>query len=716
MTAGTPSPEHPGEGGLIPPISAPVPDADQPDFELHPSFELEALRAELLDPARWAEILIRYGITTRLAVALMDHNGKVLGSIHNTQPVWNLFRKGPAALRPSCPFCLSTLPACCALADALATGQVICVQDAAGMGHTAIPLFLGRHAIGAILAGQVFTRYPEPLPLGRVSRDRAVSSQDVWTAARHQAPVSRKNLGVYAELLSSLGQAFLLRRYAVILDKVLRQTSQRYQLLLDGSKDYALFTVDHGGFVTSWSPGAERFFGFTEEEMKGRSFRRFLTPEDVEQGAGQRDIESARQLGSVVAESWQVRKDGSRFLAEIVTARLGSEPSEFGRLLRDVTEEKKRAEALLQTKKLESIGILAGGIAHDFNNLLTGILGNLSLAMELMPSEDPSRPLLETAERGSQRAAALVSQMLDYAGNRDVTGTRFDLSGLVAETLPLIGKSIPNTVELKLALAPGLPWLEASSAAVQQIVMNMVVNAAESIPADGGTVYISTGAAPSQGGAENGPPGVFLEVRDTGCGMDQATQSRIFDPFFTTKFTGRGLGLASVSGIVRRLNARMEVESAPGDGSTFRITFEEVPAPLVPNKETRKIATKPGHAGMVLVVEDDPVIRRLTSTILQQYGYKVLTTDNGLAGVEAFRQHGNEISAVLLDLTMPVMGGEEAFHKMREIRTDIPIVISTGHDDISVQERFGSGLAGLIKKPYRAADLRDKIAAVVAMR
>jgi PAS domain S-box-containing protein len=577
---------------------------------MHPAFEIGQLSTELLDPASWAEILISYGQTTGLAVALTDNNGNLLGACHNPQPVWSLFRKAPAEAHPACAFCLAGSPPCTAVRDALTTGSVVCVNDYTGIGHTAVPLFLGMHPIGAILAGQVFTRYPEPLPLGRVSRDRGVSSRDVWTAAQQQVPVSQKHLRVYADLLASLGRAFLLQRYAFILDRKLRQTNRRYQLLLDGSKDHALFTVDSRGFVTSWSPGAERFFGFTEAEIIGQDYRRFFTPEDVDEGIQERDMERAELSGTAVAEGWQVRKDGSRFLAEIVTARLGEDPPEYGRLLRDLTEERKTAEALLQTQKLESIGVLASGIAHDFNNLLTGILGNLSLAIERTPAEDTVRPLLETAERGSLKAAALVSQMLDYAGHRDIGGTRFDLSLLVAEILPLIESSIPKSVVLKLSLLPDLPWSEASSAAVEQIVMNLVVNAAESVPPEGGSVHVSTGVAESD--AQN-PHAVYLEVRDTGCGMDETIQSRMCDPFFTTKFTGRGLGLAAVSGIVRRLGAQMDVKSAPEKGSTFRITFGGVRGapvasePAAPEK-AREAQTKPRNTGTVLAVDDGPVI------------------------------------------------------------------------------------------------------------
>jgi PAS domain S-box-containing protein len=459
--------------------------------------------------------------------------------------------------------------------------------------------------------------------------------------------------------------------------------------------------------VTSWNPGAKRLLGYEESEIIGHDFSRFFTPEDLRAGIHEREIRMAEKNGWIEEERWQVRNDGTRFLSEILTARLGETDScEYGRLLHDVTEERKSAEAALEAHKLESIGVLAGGIAHDFNNLLTGILGNLSLALEELPADHAVRPMLDVAQRSSIKAAALIAQLLDYVGKRDVVVSQFDLSRLISELLPLIETSMPKTVRLDLSLSPDMPWIEADSSAIQQIVMNLVINGAEAIGPLGGSVCVSTGMT------DPDSRGVYLEVRDTGCGMDDATKRRIFDPFFTTKFTGRGLGLAAVSGIVRRLNGRLSVESVPGEGSTFRIDLPGVavrkPAPKVLAGSTLS------GIGTILVVDDDAPIRELASAVLQRYGYSVLTAENGQVAVNMFRRNADKITTVLLDLTMPVMGGEEAFRLMSGIRPDIPIIISTGHGEIAVRERFHGAFAGVIQKPYTVSELRDKIAAVLA--
>jgi len=676
-------------------------------------FDLGHWRAELLDPDSWGEILSRYGRTMKLAVALTDINGNLLGSCHNPQPVWSLARQGSAQPNPACAFCLARNPPCNAVAEALATGEIVYETDQAGLAHATIPLLLGSQHLGALIAGQTFAQYPQPLALQRVAKYSGASQQELWNAAVHQAPISRATLLLYADLLASLGQAFLHQRYAAILDRRLHETNQRYQLIIEGSKDQALFTVDGQGRVTSWNPGAERLLGYAESEIIGKDYSRFFTPEDVRRGIPRREIRRVEQSRWIEEEGWRVRKDGTRFLSETITARLGEgDIREYGKLLHDVTAERKTAEAALQAQKLESIGVLTGGIAHDFNNLLTSILGNVSLAMEGLAADDPRRPLLDIAERSSLKAAALIAQLLAYVGKGDFVVTRFDLSMLISEILPLIETSIPKTVHLDPSLAPGLPWIQADSSEIQQIVMNLVINGAEAFGPGGGNLRVSTGAAVFESCEENSPDGVFLEVQDRGCGMDEATKRRIFDPFFTTKFIGRGLGLAAVSGIVRRLEARLDVESVPGEGSTFRIVFPGLPAQLPEAKVIVK-ADLCG-TGLILVVDDDSFARKLACAVLERYGYSVLTAENGQEAVDVFRRNAETIRAVLLDLTMPLMGGGEAFKLMNEIRPGIPIVISSGYGERAVREEFTSALAGVINKPYTASELREKIAAVLA--
>jgi PAS domain S-box-containing protein len=669
-------------------------------------------RHQLLEPAGWSKVLETFAVTMKLAVALTDTEGRLLGQCHNAQPVWRLVCGAAPRADGECPFCLAPPAFCSAVADALRTGKPVIGEDQAGLAHTAVPLSLGGRQLGALIAGQVFTRYPEPLRLERVARDSGISRARLWQEAIQQVPVTRATLQLYGELLMSLGQAVLGERYAAILHIKLAQTNERYRLFLDGVKDYALYTVDPGGRVTSWNRGAERLFGYTEAEVIGQDSSSLLVTGTPNREAMQEATVEADRSGSVEFEGWRVRKDGTRFFGAGVMASMGRDGArEYGGLVHDVTELRRTEQDQQQAQKLEGIGVLAGGIAHDFNNLLTGILGGLSFVKTSLPVDHPSYRMLEIAERSSVRAAELVAQLLAYAGKGKFVVTRFDLSALIFEMLPLIAASIPKTVKLDLALTPGLPWMEADASQIRQIVMNLIINGAESIGAEGGTVRVSTGVADS--GAD-----IFMQVKDSGSGMSETTKAKMFDPFFSTKFTGRGLGLSAVSGIVRGHKGTMQVDSAPGEGTTFKVTF---PAEVAERPaEVRIAADKPlpmaaQGAGAILVVDDEPALREMAGVILENSGYTVLAAKDGREAVEIFRQNAAKIGAVLLDMTMPVMGGDEAFRLIREMQPRVPIVMSSGYSEMAAREELGrDAVAGFIQKPYTAARLVASIQEALA--
>jgi PAS domain S-box-containing protein len=667
----------------------------------------EEWRQELLEPTGWDKVLETFAITMRVAVGLTDTVGRLSGQCHNPQPVWRLVRGARPEADGECPFCLMPAASCDAVRESLRTGKTVMAADRAGLAHVAVPLWLGGQQLGALIAGQVFTRYPEPLPLERVARDSGISRSRLWEEAIQQVPVTRATLQLYGNLLQSLGQAVLGERYGAILQRKLAQTSQRYRLFIDGVKDYALYTVDRAGRVTSWNSGAERLFGYTEAEIVGQESLSLLVPGVSGREALQQAMDEADKSGSVEFEGWGVRKDGTRFFGAGVLAAMGKgDAREYGRLVRDVTESRRLEQDLQQAQKLEGIGVLAGGIAHDFNNLLTGIMGGLSFVKTSLLADDPAYRMLEIAERSSVRAAELVAQLLAYAGKGKFVVTRFDLSALILEMLPLIAASIPKTVKLDLSLTPGLPWMEADASQIRQIAMNLIINGAESIGPDGGTVRVSTGVSDS--GTD-----IFMRVKDSGSGMNETTKAKMFDPFFSTKFAGRGLGLAAVSGIVRGHKGRMQVDSIPGQGTTFTVTFPaehpELPAD-VPKPADKPPAMVPQALGAILVVDDEPALREMAGVILENSGYKVLAAKDGREAVEIFRQEASKIAAVLLDMTMPVMGGHEAFRLIREIQPGVPIVMSSGYTELAAREALGGdAVAGFIQKPYTASRLVTSI-------
>ena len=385
-------------------------------------------------------------------------------------------------------------------------------------------------------------------------------------------------------------------------------------------------------------------------------------------------------------------------------------------------ERKSLEEQVRQSQKLESLGVLAGGIAHDFNNLLTGILGNVSLGLDTLPRAHPAKDFLKDAISATENAALLTRQMLAYAGKGQFSIELIDLADLVREISSLLQLSIPKSVNLSLNLAPNLVF-QGDPAQIRQVVMNLVINAAEAIGSNSGSVLVTASRQEvdddflrgclKQTDLHSGQC-VLLEVRDTGCGMDSETLSRIFDPFFTTKFTGRGLGLAAVLGIVHSHKGALKVESTPGLGTTFKVIFA-VSRRSATAKTMDPAAGALQGTGMILVVDDEEIVRRTARHALERFGYTVKVADSGADAVTVFRQDPDAISLVLLDLTMPGLSGEETFIELQKIRPSLKVVLTTGYSEMEANRQFGSkGLAGFLQKPYTAARLAERIKSVLA--
>ena len=394
----------------------------------------------------------------------------------------------------------------------------------------------------------------------------------------------------------------------------------------------------------------------------------------------------------------------------------------LGGISADITERKRLEEQMRETQKLESLGVLAGGVAHDFNNLLTGILGNTSLALETIPRDNPARNVLDDVLRASERAAHLTRQMLAYAGKGRFLLEKVNLSQVVREIANLVQISIPKNVQLRLELDDQLPPIEADPGQIQQIVMNLVINGAEAIPADlNGTVLVTTGGHQVDEeylrtlSVDEIPPGLYvaLEVHDTGIGMDLATQAKIFDPFFSTKFAGRGLGLAATLGIVRGHKGAIKVYSTPARGTTFKVLFPATESKVRHTPEAAGQKNLRG-SGTVLVVDDEEVVRNTARAMLERYGYSVLLAHDGQEAVDLYRAAPDRIAVVLLDLTMPVMGGAEAFRQLRLIRPNVRVILSSGYNEVEAIRSFTTkGIAGFIQKPYTSAHLAEKVTAVL---
>ncbi|MCX7045455.1 MAG: PAS domain S-box protein [Candidatus Sumerlaeota bacterium] len=369
-----------------------------------------------------------------------------------------------------------------------------------------------------------------------------------------------------------------------------------------------------------------------------------------------------------------------------------------------------------QAQKLESLGVLAGGIAHDFNNLLMTILGNADLALSELPAESPARDGLREIEAASRRAAELCKQMLAYSGKGNFQIEPVHLSRLVEEMGHMLEVSISKKAVLRYRFADNLPTVEADATQIRQIIMNLIINASEAIGDKSGIISVSTGAMECDsaylGSAylhDQLPGGlyVYLEVSDTGCGMNDETKAKLFDPFFTTKFSGRGLGLAAVLGIVRGHQGAIKVYSELGRGTTFKILFPASQISAIAIQEDKKAAPWKG-SGTILIVDDEDSVRTLAKRMVERCGFKVLTAAHGQEALHLYRQHAPDIICVLMDLTMPHMDGEEAFREMRRVRPDVRVVLSSGYNEQEITQRFaGKGLAGFIQKPYQMAALSE---------
>jgi len=424
-------------------------------------------------------------------------------------------------------------------------------------------------------------------------------------------------------------------------------------------------------------------------------------------------------------ESLHRRKDGSVFPVELNIRLIdfAGEQAIIG-VARNISE-RRQAEAermnlekqLLHAQKLESLGVLAGGIAHDFNNILTAIIGNAELAIMRLNPESPVLDNLQRIEKAAARAAELARQMLAYSGKGKFVVEHIDLNRLVEEMGHMLEVSISKKAVLRYNLTKPLPPVNVDATQIRQIIMNLVINASEAIGDRSGVIAITTGCLECDAAylkdvwlTDPIPAGLYvsLEIVDTGCGMDSDTLARIFDPFFTTKFTGRGLGMAAVLGIIRGHKGAIKISSEPGKGSSFKVLLPvgTKPAELF-NAET--VADNWQGGGTALLVDDEETVRAIGGEMLRELGFEVVTASDGRDALEKFTA-GNDICLVILDLTMPRMDGEQCFRELRQLHPDVKVIITSGFSEHEVTRKFvGKGVGGFVQKPYTLAALREVI-------
>ena len=503
----------------------------------------------------------------------------------------------------------------------------------------------------------------------------------------------------------------------------LRSSEEKYRTLFEETKD-CVFILSPDGRFLDINPAGVEMFGCTSREavLSLNIFENLLAdPAD-----GRRLHNLLETQGSARDYEMNVRRrDGEEafLLVDVLPVLEEQEVTAYRGFARDITGRKRTEEAMRRTQKLESLGVMAGGVAHDFNNLLTGVLSESHLAGRKLPSSHEAQKHIDRIVAVAERATDLTGQLLTYSGRERLETVPQNVNQLVTENLSLLEMSVPRSVTLQASLASDIPDVEADPGQIQQVIMNLIMNAAEAYEGRPGTVRVETDTVTiteeSRRMTLSGLPldageYVCLMVQDWGAGMNPETMERIFDPFFTTKFTGRGLGLAAVQGIVRSHNGSIRVESQLGEGTTFRVLLPAAGRPA-PKPPTEGPANLKEATGKLLVVEDDPVIREALEELLDLQGFSVLLAEHGRAGVQLFQEH-RDVNLVLLDLTMPIMSGSEAFGEIRRLRPDVPVILLSGyseHDAMSTIE--DAPRTTFVKKPFNIEELVQTIQRMIVV-
>lgn len=481
--------------------------------------------------------------------------------------------------------------------------------------------------------------------------------------------------------------------------------------------------ADAQGNILYINPAGKKILGLAKNiPIEGMTIEDLHSPETHKSLAGE-ILPQVIEEGTVQAECEFIDRDSNTVLMACTFMSLPDKQGSSAHIAvvaRDLRNEIALQQQVEHVDRLESLGVLAGGIAHDFNNILTAIIGNADLATRKLAAASCVTTHLESIKQSGLQAANLCKQMLAYSGKGSFIIQSLNLSRLITEMMPLLEVSIDKSVILKYNLDKSLPSIDGDITQIQQIIMNLVINASEAMAKSDGSIIITTGLMQvdeaclvnslHKVGTSIGSF-IYMEVSDSGCGMDIETQKKIFDPFFSTKFTGRGLGMSAVLGIVTGHNGILNLYSEPNKGTVFKIAFpassstEEIVTEQQGNEITKNCS------GTVLVIDDEESIRKIACLLLEDMGYSVVTAVDGKHGLEVFREHQQELVGIILDMTMPHMSGEACFHALRKISPYVQVILSSGYSEEDVTSGFqDKGLNGFIQKPYQTEHFQKVVA------
>jgi PAS domain S-box-containing protein len=501
----------------------------------------------------------------------------------------------------------------------------------------------------------------------------------------------------------------------------LQDSGRQLARLIDGVRDCAIYMIDRAGTIVSWNPGAERIKGYRAEEVIGRHFSSFYTPEDRNANAPEHALSTAERTGKFEGEGWRLRKDGSRFWASVLIDALQSPEGEllgFVKITRDMTEPRLMQERLNQSQKMEAIGQLTGGVAHDFNNLFTVILGNLdSLSQELPAEQDRWRRRVDHALRAAERAAGLTQQLLAFARRQPLRPKPVEINLLLAGWTDMIRRTLPENILIRRIQDDAAGVAEVDANQLENALLNLVVNARDAMPR-GGTLTIETAvSAVTQEDTRilsDLKPGryVVICITDTGSGMSPEVLERAFDPFFTTKPLGQGtgLGLSQVFGFVKQSGGHVKIYSRPGHGTTIKIFLPQLATRDSQSSISQVVLpSRMVHEETILVVEDNDAVRSFTTDTLREFGFNVIEAVDASEALKILDRNGR-VDLMFTDIGLPGLNGRELAATVQRRYPSMRLLFTSGYAQMP-SPPVSSALAdvALISKPFTRAQLCEHI-------
>jgi len=504
-------------------------------------------------------------------------------------------------------------------------------------------------------------------------------------------------------------------------EEALRESEDRFRLLVQSVTDYAIYMISPTGVITNWNTGAERIKGYKREEIVGSNFAVFYTEEDRAKDMPAQTLATAATEGRFEQESWRVRQDGTRFWAHVVVDAIRDEAGKllgFAKVTRDITERKLAAEALeranaalFQSQKMEAIGQLTGGIAHDFNNLLAVISSSVDVLTTRAQNYADTK-VLDAIRRAVERGALMTQQLLSFARQQPLKVEKYDLNAVISSFEPVLRRAGNFAIEMEIRLTRHVKTVLLDAARFEAALLNLVVNARDAMPVGGKLVVavenVELGSV-EVGGLE---PGAYVRVSvaDTGSGMPPAVAARAFEPFFTTKEVGKGtgLGLSQVYGFIAQSGGDVVIDSEEGTGTTVSMYL-----PVVEGVPDNAIVVADDSLDTVLIVEDEPDVLDVAAQLFRSIGYEVATATNGVEAMSILERR-TDIDLLFTDVVMPKgMSGIELARLARELRPGLKVIVASGYPIPALRERYGriENLA-FVNKPYRLAELVKAIKAV----